>query len=73
MWHFDGPRNKEIMNLKYIFSILFFEHGYLSHYSHSLPEIYLCAFLRFFLKEACLKYSIEALVFILWQKTGNFL
>ena len=28
MWHFDGPRNKKIMNLKLIFSLLFFEHGY---------------------------------------------
>ena len=31
MWHFDGPRNKKIMNLRLIFSLLFFEHGYLGY------------------------------------------
>ena len=40
MWHFDGLRNKEIMNLKYIFSLLFLEHGYLGYYSHYSPEIF---------------------------------
>ena len=33
-------RIKEIMNLKEIFPILFFEHGYLSHYLHYSLEIF---------------------------------
>ena len=33
-------RINEIMNLKEIFPILFFEHGYLSHYLHYSLEIF---------------------------------
>ena len=32
MLHFDRTRIKENMNLKWILSLLFFEHGYLSYY-----------------------------------------
>ena len=40
MWHFDRARIKEIMNLKEIFSLLFFEHGYLHYYLHYLLDIF---------------------------------
>ena len=37
--HFDRPGIKEVMNLRSIFSLLFFEHGYLSYYLHYSPKI----------------------------------
>ena len=45
MWPFVRPRIKEIMNLKEIFSLLFFEHGFLIYYLHYSLEIF-CVYLE---------------------------
>ena len=45
MWHFDKSIIKEIMNLKVIFSLLCFEHGFLSNYLHYSLEIF-CVYLE---------------------------
>ena len=45
MWPFDRPKIKEIMNLKEIFSHLFFEHGFLIYYLHYSLDIF-CVYLE---------------------------
>ena len=57
------------MNLKSIYSFLFFEQRYLGQFIRFCFEIdFLYVFLRFFLREACLKSLIKVLVFILCPK-----
>ena len=35
----NRPKIREIMNLEQNFSLLFFEHGFLSYYIHCQPEM----------------------------------
>ena len=54
------------MNLKSIFTLLFFEHGYLAYYYSQINKIFQQRSITFICRVFCLRIFISVLVFILY-------